>query len=391
MKIKNIVFLINSMGSGGAERVVSLLIDDFIKKGLKVHLLVLNEDSVYQVNDKVIFNSLTKTSNKHFLVQLFDNFFIVPLRLKKYCVENNIDVVMSHLYRSNYANSICKVLGGRPLSIGVQHSHASNSYSSKSIKDRFNRILIKKLLPHLDAITTVSKVMRMDLHNSFKIPLRKLYYIGNPIEIEKIKLKSKSDYEGPIKDNDFTFISLGSFVKRKNHELIIKSAQRINSLKFNLVIMGRGELKDYYLNLIEKYGMKHKIKLIDFDENPFKFLANSHCLINSSNAEGLPMVMLESLACDLPIISTDCLSGPREILAPNSNLNYSLNSEIEVSDYGILTPTNDVDCLAEAMEFIIKNKVYRERLISNSKHRIAEFELKNISKEYIKLIDNIKC
>ena len=65
MKIKNIVFLINSMGSGGAERVVSLLIDDFIKKGLKVHLLVLNEDSVYQVNDKVIFNSLTKTSNKY--------------------------------------------------------------------------------------------------------------------------------------------------------------------------------------------------------------------------------------------------------------------------------------------------------------------------------------
>ena len=375
------------MGSGGAERVVALLTDDFVQRGINVHLLVLDDNQAYDVNDKVTYVKLSKGENKPLWRQMMNNFFVHPIRIKKYCDENNIEIVMSHLFRSNCANAISKWLGNKAIALAVQHSHASNSYSGASFKDRFNRMCIKYIFPKVDLISSVSQVMKLDLKHYFEINEDKLHYIGNPIQLNRINKLAKQK-EKKVQ-NRFTFITLGSFIQRKNHQLIIRAAAMLPHLDFEIIIMGKGELKQFYTNLIKDLNVQDKIRLIDFDQNPFKYMAGSSCLINSSNAEGLPMVILEALACELPVISSDCLSGPREILAPTSDLNKRLNAGYEIADHGILFPINNVEALASSMEIMMKDANMRTEFIKRSKERSQEFDVSKISAEYYNLIKEL--
>ena len=122
--------------------------------------------------------------------------------------------------------------------------------------------------------------------------------------------------------------------------------------------------------------------IVDFDNNPFKFIANSDCLINSSNAEGLPMAILEALACNLCVVSTDCLSGPREILCPNTNLEKQISNGVEYGKYGVLFPINKTKLLAEVMEKIIEDKDLVKSYKLKAKERALFFNSNNIYNLY---------
>lgn len=385
MKKKNIVILVNSMGSGGAERVVSLLNEEFLKDNYIIHLLVLEKSLYFPIHKDVKYVELSKSKSK------FNRFLITfirgPFKLKKYCQVNKIDIVISHLYRSNYTNSLSKIIGNKTKSIGVQHSHASNSYSTPKFKNSLSKFLIKQLITKLDNTLTVSELMRLDLIENFNFSKEKVFNVGNPINFNKIQ----SDINDEVYDTSifgkFTFISLGSFIKRKNHELIIRAAFLIKDLDFKLILMGQGGLKSFYINLIKELNLENKVEIIDFDPNPFKFLSISDCLINSSNSEGLPMAILEALACNLPVISSDCLSGPREILAPDSDFEIQISQKIEYCEFGILFPINNVDLLAEAMRNIIIDKNLQTSYRSKALIRSEYFKSENIYKLYKNVFD----
>ncbi|WP_319016516.1 glycosyltransferase [Aliarcobacter butzleri] len=92
--------------------------------------------------------------------------------------------------------------------------------------------------------------------------------------------------------------------------------------------------------------------------NPFSYISKADCFVFASNHEGFPNVLIE--ACELPIISTDCQSGPREILAPNSDISFQLENNIELAEYGILTPIKNVDKLQEVMNLMINDESLRK-------------------------------
>jgi N-acetylgalactosamine-N,N'-diacetylbacillosaminyl-diphospho-undecaprenol 4-alpha-N-acetylgalactosaminyltransferase len=388
MNKNNVVILINTMGSGGAERVVKLLLDHFLIMGINAHLLVLRNDNAYSISNGVPYHVLT-SDRKWRKILGYNSIILVLFRLKQYCRNHEIDLVLSHLSRSNYINALLRLLGGKARSIGVQHSHASNSYSSNTFKDRVNRILIKKLFPNLDKIIVISKVMKIDLINKFEMPSDRIELIGNPIDIGLVDSLKTVKCNFPFGYDSFTFMVIGSFIDRKNHRMVIEACRLLKHMSFNVIIMGRGELKKHYMTLINAYDLSHKIRIIDFDENPFSYLTNSQCLINTSNSEGLPMVLLEALVCQVPIISTDCLSGPREILAPGTELDSTDITSIEIADYGILTNMNDPKGLAEAMEYIMSNELYRASIKQKSRDRVAEYGLHAIGNQYLNLISDI--
>ena len=125
----------------------------------------------------------------------------------------------------------------------------------------------------------------------------------------------------------------------------------------------------------------HKIIFLGFNNNPFKFVSRSNCFVLSSDVEGFPNVLIEALACGRPVISTDCSSGPRELLAPATDLHHRAINTFEIGEYGILTPVKDVISLANAMKKMMDDGSLRMSFESKAAKRAEQFDVDEI-KQY---------
>jgi len=184
----------------------------------------------------------------------------------------------------------------------------------KGISGFINRTLIKLLYPKADLLFANSKGNAIDLENNFKI--KNIQVIYNPFDIDKIKEKSK---ESVNLKSGFNFVTIGRLDEGKNHQLLIKAMREIEG---NLYIIGDGVLRGYLEQLIYTLNLTDRVFLVGKQKNPYKYLSKADTFLFSSNREGFPNVLVEALACEIPIISTDCKSGPREILAPDSDITF---------------------------------------------------------------------
>ncbi len=121
---------------------------------------------------------------------------------------------------------------------------------------------------------------------------------------------------------------------------------------------------------------------LGFQRVPERVLRQSHCFVLSSDFEGLGNVILEALACSLPVISTDCLSGPREILAPDTDYTSQLSGGIEFAPFGLLTPVGDPVRLAEAMRRVATDQALRTSLSERALDRARQFDVDTICASY---------
>ena len=150
----------------------------------------------------------------------------------------------------------------------------------------------------------------------------KIIFLPDPIiEIDKIISKKKEKII-KLNENDKFFVSIGRFTKQKNHKLLIKCFKNIskNHKDIKLAIIGRGELKNEYVNLINKLELDQKIYLINYENNIFNYLKKSIGLISTSLWEDPGFVMIEAAASNTFVISSDCPSGPKEFLEPDAGL-----------------------------------------------------------------------
>ncbi len=381
---KNLSILVYSLAGGGAERVVSILLDE-LKSDYYITLVLMNNTIVYKIpkGQKVVY---LENSNP-FEVGLL-KFFKLPflgLKYKKICKENDIHVSISFMNRPNYINSISKILGNKSKIIISERSTPSLLHKN-GLQGFINRFLIKKLYPTADIVTANSQGNSFDLINYFD--LKKITTINNPIDIKKIEKQSK--YITELKSGSFNFITVGRLDSGKNHKLIVEVMKDIANVHFDakLYIIGNGVLKQTIENQIKELDLENKIILLGYQENPYKYLVKADCFVFSSSYEGFPNVLLEAMVCELPIISTDCQSGPREILSPNSDINFQLKENIEKVEYGILTPVNDKENLIQAMNLMIKDNELRDNYKQKTKSRVNNFNKDKIINEWIKVIDN---
>jgi len=124
------------------------------------------------------------------------------------------------------------------------------------------------------------------------------------------------------------------------------------------------------------------VHLLGKKENPFKYIKHANLFVLASEGEGFPNVLVEAMICSTPVISTDCISGPREILAPNTDINFQLKSNIELADNGILYPVDNEESLKEAIEIMLNDKEKQKKYISNGLEKSQEYALKKIIEKY---------
>ena len=381
-------FLINSLWGGGAER-VALRLAKYLKPE-KIFLLEKNIQYNTNINIEAISSHTVQTNAffKTLSIPVYRN------RLRNLIKEN--DTIISFLERANFVNIL---LGNRYRRI---ISIRTTLLRGRKFFHPYN-VFIKIFYPKADLLITNSKALEFEVKNFLKTDKVKTIY--NPIEVEEIQEKAKESLGGYEIIKDFPYlITVGRLTKPKGQWYLLRIFKHLKTRykDLKLIILGEGELKNYLVELSQNLGLKtyvwdrdmlnkaYDVYFLGFQENPYKFIKHAKLFIFTSLWEGLPNVLIESLAVGKTIISTDCRTGPREILAPNTDFLYQTSSP-SVEEFGILMPTFEEKLLKANDPLTEKEKVWINTLseVLNDEKLLKKYELKAPNRAYDFHIDKI--
>ena len=379
IKPKLLIF-INTLQSGGAERVVSLLLQH-LKDDFEIHLGLYSNIIDYTIPPEIKILNLQQPLVQDKMIR-FLKLPYISWKVYSYCKKNNINISVAFLYRPCYINALMKSFWGyKGKVIMCERTHQTTMQQSQSkIYRMFSKFMVRFSYKRADLVLANSYAMQTDLIENFKIktPVRVIY---NPIDLNFIKTHKDEAPAFVFDKNIFHFINVGGFRTEKNHLLLLQAFFILKNLPCKLVIVGGGVMEEVLKQKVSDLGMSEKVSFCGFDNNPFKYVNRSDCFVLSSDVEGFPNVLIEALACGKAVISTDCSSGPRELLAPATDLHHRAINNYEIGEYGILTPVNDVTALATAMKKIYEDSDLRKQFESKAAARAQQFDVDEI-KQY---------
>ena len=376
-KQKNIMVLIYHLRNGGAERVASNLCDELSKK-YNVVLVTCEKPTNNDYSCGVERIVVDEMRAKYF--KLFDTVNQIKSIKKKYHIKHTI----SFTAQMNYLNVMSRVYDNTIISVRNFISLAENDNTPKNIY--MNRLSIK----YADKITVVSKVLGKDLIDNFGAKENKIYPIYNFVDKDKIDnfLKERNN----IKLSKNTVITVGRLNNQKGHINLIRAFKYVvDEIKdAKLIMLGQGPLEENIKKEIKKLHLEKNIELLGYQKNPYLYMKNSSLFVLSSFYEGMPNVVLEAMYIGLPIISCDCKSGPREILAPSGDLYQDIDN-ICHEKYGVLVPVLDnkkyEQIMGVAIIELFKDSKLRDNYSRKSKKRIKDFSKEKMMEEWNKVLD----
>ena len=379
IKPKLLIF-INTLQSGGAERVVSLLLAH-LKDDFEIHLALYTNAIDYTIPPEIKILDLKQPLDQPKLFRLFTIPFL-SYKVAKYCRQQRIGISVAFLKRPCYISALMKSWWGyKGKMIMCERTHLTTLLQNQSMLYRaFSKFMVKYSYKRADLVLTNSYSMQTDLveHFNVKTPVTVIY---NPVDLQFIRTSKQEASDFVFEKGVFHFVNVGGFRREKKHLLMLQAFFIIKHLPCKLVIVGGGAMEDELKQKVFDLGLGDKVVFIGFDSNPFKYVSQSDCFVLSSEVEGFPNVLIEALACGIPIISTDCSSGPRELLAPATDLHHRAINNYEIGEYGILTPVNDIAAMAAAMRKMYEDADLRGRLAARAAGRAEHFDVNEI-KEY---------
>ncbi|MFT5383271.1 MAG: glycosyltransferase involved in cell wall biosynthesis [Saprospiraceae bacterium] len=387
-----ISIFINSLTSGGAEKVALTLHDRFRSTGNEMELFFIEKERFYDLPEGTPVNYL---SNKETLEKSWwkiPYIFLGAIRLKRQVRKNKIPIVQSHLPRANFTNVLARILGSRHFAQIVIHSRMNFDHQP-AWKRILSKWIFRQVFMRADSVISICDVMKNEMDTYLgleKHPNHRRIY--NPHQLEDIRQKAAEPIDGFNFSPDKKYIIwAGRFVARKRVGDLLEALKiaRKSFPKVELLLLGLGEEKEAMERLTEKLELTQQVHFLGYQSNPFAFIAKSDLMVICSSMEGLPNIIIESLACGTPVVSADCISGPREILYPDSDLSQLLKDKIELGDFGILHPVGRADLLAKALLIILEDETLRDDYIRKGYERAADFEAEKIGEIYLNSFPNI--
>ncbi|MCI4671341.1 MAG: glycosyltransferase [Bacteroidia bacterium] len=379
--------LINSLAGGGAEKVVLTLLKEFKQAGVPVELVLLEKERFYDLPEGVNVHYLTEFDSIKNPFRKFMFVFISAMRLKKYVKEKDVKVVQSHLIRSNYINVLAQLFGGKHKTQIVNHMMVSFD-KKRGFLGKANLWLYKQLYAKADMIVSISRVMKNDLDDFFRLKNKERHMvIYNPHDVDFIKERAKEEPEVFEFDPSKKYlVSVGRLVERKRVDITIKALAKVRETYPNteLLVLGSGEEMDHYKKVTNDLKLNPYVHFLGFISNPFSYLARADVFVLSSTDEGLPNIIIESMICGTAVVSSDCKSGPRETLNPESDIQKVLKDEIEVGEFGVLFPVKDEERLADALLYMLENDDARDEFVQKGLQRAEDFRSSKVAQTYIK-------
>ncbi len=368
----DIVFVINNLGGGGAERVVQTLSNRFVASGHKVSVIMLESGEIaYKLDERVRLIKLRTSGLAKGPVKLP----LVPLQaceLASVIKRIKPDVVLSALARSNIVNIMSGRFGNRMPKLISEHTLSSEQYKGKGVKGWAMARLVRREYPKADNIVAVSEGVFHSLVGEHHVDPKRIKTVYDPLDIAAIGELSKGKAELPLRKESFKIVTMGRMTPAKDHPTLLKAfAEVCKTEDAELVVIGSGAEEKQARRLAEELNISDKVWFAGWRKNPFAIMSKCDLFVLSSAFEGFGCVLVEAMACGLPVVSTDCPSGPGEIL--------------EGGKYGVLVPVGDANALAGAIEKFIKDNEHLKIYKKLSLERANDFDISAIAPVYIGL------
>lgn len=369
--MKNVVFFIGSLQVGGAEAKLARDFLPFLKARGNVNpkLLLLQEKGEFLeiLPEGIERISLKETTNTN-LINIIPTFRDAVKKL-------NADVVVSFMWYPAVISYLTRKLGLADF----RHIVHDTTIMSEYIKYEFNNerykwlkvYLMKKAYNEAEIVIVVSEAERDDLIKNFKISSELIHVIYDPINIQKICEMAQEDVD--ILYDKPTIVSVGRLVYSKGFDVLLKAFKKVNvHIDSKLLILGTGEKKKELIDLSESLNLKDEVVFCGFKHNPFKYMKRSDIFCTATRNEGLGNAIIEAMALGLPVIASDCLSGPAQIL--------------DRGKYGILVPLENPDALAHAMIEVLRDENLRQNMSRLSLERVQFFNMEKSLKQWEDII-----
>jgi len=360
-----IIFFMPHMVGGGVEKNLYIIANNFAKKIKHVYFITSKKtfNSNFK-NVKIINPKLSIWS--HFGVRF--NYIVCLLILIREILNKKKPLVFA--FQANvYCIILCKILNVKIIT-------RSNSSPSGWTQNNLKNYIFNKAFKKADKIIVNSLEFKKQFKKRFNVETECIY---NPLNKKEILKKSKNKINlNFFKDNKkLKILNIGRFTDQKDHLTLLKSMKILKDkykLNFILLIMGRGQNKSIIQNFIKKNNLNFNVKVIGFKKNPYKYIRCCDLFVLSSKFEGLPNVLLEAITLKKFVISSNCPTGPNEILNNGKG--------------GILFKTGNSDDLAKKINFYYNNKKDLKKKIDFAYNNLDRFDFNTNLKKYFETITN---
>lgn len=364
--MKKILMLIPSLEGGGAERVVLSLGKKMREMGHAVHIILLSKKCDFVMDSDLSIHDFELPIKRKISRCFF--YRTQGLRLREFVKDILSSSKLGH-FDLILSNNKCvdKLLGfaDLPNSYFCIHNTMSEHLKvrGRGIKWYLNKRKYKSIYNNKNIIA-VSNGVAKDFVENVGVKPKSIQVIYNPVDLVFIKKQSELNIDIPYKNY---IIHVGRFEKVKRHDLLLKAFAE-SGLECKLILLGKGSDEYKIRQLIKDLDLGDKVVLAGFQANPYPWLKKAKFLVLSSDYEGFSLVIAEALACGTPVVSTNCASGPEEILIGDLQNG--------------LVPVDNISELAKKM----RDFYYSEITVDTK--TLKRFKAEDIAEQYLALVDN---
>lgn len=378
-KIKLLFTTITHSGGGGAERVLTTLVNNLPPEMYDISIQEMYAFGVKKepINENIkLLPPLIKEHERSTLITLFKRYIIdnYPEIIRSIRLSSNYDIVISWNYQ---CPSFLLPSFQDAISIGWFHGSIYDLSPSRELKyEIYSRKLQQRAWDKASKLVTISKLSLKSLEEAFPEYMEKAQIIYNPVEIEKIKDLSLSEIDSSFLDGSPVLACVGRFDKNKNFALVLEAVAILKNkgIKAQVLLVGEGTEKENLKVKVKDLNIKENVVFLGYQQNPLPFLRLAKLLCISSLEEGFPTVATEALSLGVPFVTTP-VAGASDELAFNGEC--GLVAKWDAKDY------------AEKIETIITNEALHKRMAEACVENIKKFSIKQSVSKFNELISEL--
>lgn len=363
-KRRKVLFLVFSLGRGGAERVFSILLRQMDRVCFELHLAVLQPDGQYMgdIPDDVVLHNLNVSRVRYAVPAI--------VRLVR---KVRPQVVIATLPAMNMGLIIARPLLPRRTRIMIRQTAIASALVLDEAHPRLWTWLHRHLCKRADRIICPSDAVVKDMVEHFGVPREKIVRIYNPVDVARVQALAGLG-DNPFSGSGPQLVAAGRLSREKGFDILLDAMPEVlrHLPNAQLSVLGEGSLLAELKQRAQRLGVAEQVHLLGFQSNPWRFMRHADLFVLPSRQEGMPNAVLEALALGKQVVATDCPGGIREIQG--------------CSDRVVLVPPEDPRALAEAIVAACQTPRLDPEHSQDPAEALSKFSVSQIVGEYSKLL-----